>query len=182
MTTISGTGAMVGDGRRRMVLRPVQISARDRRHAAIHEAGHLVVARHLGRRLGCPEPDALIIRNDTALLPEERTWHGQINLYNIERLNGLERRMIGFAGAAATCLWNGEDLDLEFWSDPDFGGMSITDWQLAQCEPGQPDRLCNMAVTRLSRLLCRGGRLWKPLIREARALIIVERSSAPGQR
>ena len=35
----------VGD---KTLLDPSRISASDRRHAAIHEAGHIVVARHLG--------------------------------------------------------------------------------------------------------------------------------------
>jgi hypothetical protein len=140
-----------------------------RREAAIHEAGHVVVGRHIGRRLRCPDPVAKIFRNEGGH-PSERTWWGMTNFYNIERLNPLESRTIAFAGAAAWCTWRGIYLDPDLWTDPNL--MSPTDWIMAGCKPGEPDRLCLVAVSRLRRMVSKNGRLWGDLLRHARQLIV----------
>jgi hypothetical protein len=153
---------------------PKRISAIQRREAAIHEAGHVVIGRHVGRQLDCLDPVARIIRNDSGDL-DERVWWGVTQFYNIERLNSLERRMIACAGAAAVSIWRGREFHLDQWENPDFMG-ALTDWILAECKPGQPGKLCGIATDRLRRLLSKKRRLWKDLVLHARQLIIEARS------
>jgi hypothetical protein len=151
-----------------------QVLASERREAAIHEAGHVVVGRHIGRPLLCPDPVAKIYRNESGDPSSERTWWGKTDFFNIERLNPVELRTIACAGAAAMCRWRGERLDADLWTNPYF--MSPTDWQMAGCNPGEPDGLCRVAIIRLRRLLSGKGPLWHGVLRHARQLIIDARS------
>ena len=157
-----------------MMISDPRLLASARRLAAIHEAGHIVVGQHIGRPLHCRAPVGKIIRNDSGN-PTERTWWGVTEFFNIERLNPLEMRTIAFAGAAATCRWNGGRLDIDLWTNRDF--ISPTDWEMAGCKPGEPDALCRVAVMRLERLL--RGRLWGRVLSCARQLIVDSRESTP---
>jgi len=58
-------------------MNPRRTLARDRRPAAIHEAGHVVVARQLGIEIS----SAWIAPNDGGL-PDERTWIGRVQMAN----------------------------------------------------------------------------------------------------
>jgi hypothetical protein len=75
---------------------PTRIEARDRRLSAIHEAGHAVIARHIGVHVEWAE----ISRND----PEderERAWIGRCRFYRPRPVSRARRLMIGIAGAIA---------------------------------------------------------------------------------
>lgn len=132
----------------------------------------MVVGRHIGRRLGCRDPVAKIFRNDSGD-PSERIWWGCTNFFDIERLNPLERRTIACAGAAAAHHWLGESLTFDPWTDPNF--MSPTDWDMAECKPGEPDAYVRMAIVRLKRLFSRKGRMWRNVLLTARQLIVEAR-------
>jgi len=108
---------------------PARVEALDRREAAVHEAGHVVIARHVGADVLW----AYITRTSNPG-PDEKTWIGQAR---IERLEGRRRVMIGVAGAVAEYVWNGERDDLrdeEGWWDTAI--MSPTDWLDAGVGPG----------------------------------------------
>jgi hypothetical protein len=55
------------------MLTPSQSSARERRHAAVHEAGHVVVARHVGLRV----LEAGIRKNELQD-GDEKEWIGSV--------------------------------------------------------------------------------------------------------
>ena len=85
-----------------------RIFARDRRRAAIHEAGHLVVARWAGAQI----VSAWIVQNDNPA-PGEKTYAGRVQIAQIGGIAPHRRRMIGVAGAVAEHLGAGgliEDL------------------------------------------------------------------------
>jgi hypothetical protein len=139
--------------------RPKCMEARDRRLAAIHEAGHKVVAHHLG----VPTRGAKIWRRGAPSL-RGRSWGGQIG---IAAAPAAKRRCAAVAGAIAEAAWTGDD-------EPDFydpGTMSLTDWKQAGVEPGDGDALLD-AADAVFALLRRGGPLWSALLREARQLML----------
>src|ERR1700721_3897527 len=75
-----------------------RVIARDRRRAAIHEAGHLVIAEHVGLRCGLarifpnPEPLAGLF---------EKTWLGQVSYRPCQHVSTIKCRMVAVAGAVA---------------------------------------------------------------------------------
>jgi len=115
--------------------RLARIEARDRRRAAIHEAGHVVIAGRVG-----VEAAAHIFRHPTADPGLESTWGGLASIYS--KPSRPHRAMIGVAGAVAEHVWSGE---LDFLRDGgeavwwDAAAMSDTDWRLAGCAPGEPN-------------------------------------------
>ena len=141
-----------------------RIVARERRTAAVHEAGHAVVARRYGMR-----SSARIFPNVGAD-PQgwERTWLGQSECFG-QTQSEHRRKVIAFAGAVAECCWYRDPIDhSSMWEDPD--RMSPSDWALAGCAPGEPDRACLLAAEKAESLL--SGRLWPQLVTTARALIV----------
>jgi hypothetical protein len=143
--------------------------ARDRRHAAVHEAGHLVVAT----RLGFETCSAWIVANDGGGT-DEVTWLGRVQIHNPGKLPKTAQRMVGVAGSVAEWLWQGgwiEDYSPE-------GLMSESDWHLAGCIPDEPDHALMVAVAEVGRLFERGSQGWQELIAEARRLIVNSRQ--PG--
>ena len=79
---------------------PARIEARDRRLAAIHEAGHAVVARHMRVTAFNPE----IWRNPDAG-KNEKTWLGNIRIERSPRTSRAHMAMIAVAGAIAEHGW-----------------------------------------------------------------------------
>lgn len=145
-----------------------QIQARDRRHAAIHEAGHLAVAASFGLY----PTSAWIAPSDGADSENERLWHGRVQFLTLDRLDALQRRMVGCAGAVAELSWCREDIEPSAWAELDL--MSPSDWKL--CGVAQLDDLCVEALERLQYLLDPdGGPLWPDLIVESRRLIVESR-------
>jgi len=145
------------------------ISARDRRMAAVHEAGHLVMAARFSLY-----PSSAWITPIEPAGPDKRTWVGLVQFSTgLDRLAPIERSMLGCAGAVAQICWQRDYLDPDYWTDADM--MSASDWRLSGCEPGKPNDSCIEAIEKLHYLLSDGGPLWSDLVREARRLIVAIR-------
>jgi hypothetical protein len=143
-----------------------RIKARDRRQAAVHEAGHYVVAWHFRIPVS-----TWITPNDTSDPRATRTWLGraQIQLVGKRRLSAIRQAMIGVAGAVAEDVWEsrtrpGEFLDVNLFLDVlEPASMSPTDWEMTGCQPGEPNPKFCRAVEQTWELL--DGELWAPLLR-----------------
>ncbi len=125
----------------RMKDRPSRISAYDRRLAAIHEAGHVLMAIYLGY-----EADAWIHPHQSADMRNEKAWLGKMIIRNQPAdLDNPHMRMVAVAGMVAERLWkNGHDDEYAepySWEDLLLDGdiMSFSDWRLAGSTPGDPD-------------------------------------------
>ena len=123
---------------RRTIENPARIHAYDRRMAAIHEAGHALMAVHLGYAA-----DAWIYPRNEENTLELKTWVGHVCIHG-----GASRphnRLIAVAGMVAEIIWkNGHHEDYAHaygWEDYllDGDAMSFSDWRLADCSPGEPD-------------------------------------------
>lgn len=151
----------------------------DRRMAAIHEAGHVVIARHLG----IVAPSASIFPTGTRN-EWEKQWVGKASFYRyviigkrkqrVEPAPERAQQMLGVAGAVAEFCWQGESArdieETECWHDPDV--MSGTDWEGTGCAPGEPTRQLFRAIDRVFSLFDREtGKLFPHVTREARRLI-----------
>jgi hypothetical protein len=142
-----------------------RIAARDRRNAAVHEAGHIVVARWA--RAGVAS--AWIIQND-GLAADEKAWAGRVQIISVSDVNPHRRRMIGVAGAVAEHLWCDGWIE-DFWPD----GMSDSDWRLAGCGPDEYDDALWHAIHSVGRMFRADGPVWPAVLREARRLIVNSR-------
>ena len=154
----------------RKPMSPIRIWARDRRLAAVHEAGHVVIARMFS------------INADAYIRPVlgnvdvecEKTWIGQ-TLYNRRDLRSRRKNaMFGVAGAVAALCWRGEFIDDEYLSD-EAEMMSESDWEGTGCVPGLPDENCLEAIYAVAAVLERGGSHWNDLVSVSRNLIIDSR-------
>jgi hypothetical protein len=111
-----------------------RIEARDRRRAAVHEAGHHVMARYRGM---C-EVDSWIERVGDPT-PYEKSWVGHCSYRNPHPEAHQHDVMIGVAGVIAAALWDaGNDLEqmddlYDLLDDPYC--MSASDWSLAGLSP-----------------------------------------------
>ncbi|WP_298107437.1 hypothetical protein [Bradyrhizobium sp.] len=74
-----------------------RIQARDRRQAAIHEAGHYVIGRWRGVGIQWP----MIWPTKTPDLNSEKTWVGHVQFTPNIRISAENGRLIGVAGAIA---------------------------------------------------------------------------------
>jgi hypothetical protein len=150
-----------------------RIEARDRRWAAIHEAGHDTMARHRGMR----EVDSWIERVDDPTYCE-KSWVGHCELRNPYPGSSRSDIMIGVAGMIAEYLWKaGNDPDrmddiYDLLDDPDC--MSESDWRMAGLD-------CGAVLTETQRreieavIDLLSGPLWSELLGQARTLIIESR-------
>jgi hypothetical protein len=175
-------GAVEGCRRKnygRLVRNMFRFIAHERRMAAIHEAGHLVISQMFG--FPC---NAWIWPHD---VPGEKTWLGQTKSgprFIVRRgatssrvPTKAQKRMIAVAGAIAEDCWlssiSGE-LEIDWW-DPN--AMSETDWRLSGCPAGEPSTRLFKAADKVTTLLRPdGGRLWQPLILSARDLLVGSRT------
>jgi hypothetical protein len=151
-----------------------KISARDRRHAAVHEAGHVVVARHLGLMSFNAE-----IRKIEPQDLSEKEWVGSVRCQT-EGVAASKRKMVAVAGLVAEACWNGEDFyDLSEFFDLNPEGMSRSDWDLSGCLYSEPSEQLLDAMEQVFELLNRErGDLWNALLVEARSLIVRSRRDA----
>lgn len=94
--------------------------ARDRRWVAIHEAGHVLAARHFGA-------DAWGV-----IWPVEGRWTGCTEIPTVDIMPADQRRVIGLAGSAALIAWLGAPPGLFFSMNV---GMSASDWALVGLVP-----------------------------------------------
>jgi hypothetical protein len=106
-------------------------AARDRRWVAVHEAGHVIAARHFGA-----EGFGMIWR-------EGDRWKGCADIPTIDAMPADQRRVIGLAGAAALMTWLGIPADRFFSINV---GVSTNDWELIGCAAGRPDRRTHSAA------------------------------------
>lgn len=141
-----------------------RIAARDRRNAAVHEAGHLVVARWAGAEIA----SAWIIPND-GLAADEKAWGGRVQICG-RIVDPHRRRMVGVAGAIAEHLWRDGWIE-DFWPD----GMCDADWQFAGYELDQPDDAFWRAVDSVDSMFRADGPVWPAVLHEARRLIVDSR-------
>jgi hypothetical protein len=154
----------------RRKLDPIRLWARDRRMAAIHEAGHVVIAKMLRVPVG---PAYVYLTTGRRLDPLcHKTWRGKTHC-GYQRAKKRQRLMIGVAGAVAELAWRGEAIDEDFWFEPTM--MSASDWRLVECKPGSPDRNCINVIATVAEVLERGASHWPNLLTEARRLIINSR-------
>jgi hypothetical protein len=141
--------------------------ARERRLAAVHEAGHVVIARRVGFKIA----SAWIMPNDGEEAEHEGTWTGRVQIESV-RADKFACRMVGVAGSVAEHLWLGGSIDDYF---PDT--LPEGDWHLTGCDPDQPDDAFMEAIGEVGQLLARGGSGWQELITESRWLIVASRPS-----
>jgi hypothetical protein len=151
---------------------PARIEALDRRNAAVHEAGHKVIARHVG----VTAFNAEIWRNHDAG-KDGRTWLGNIRVERSPRISRLRMAMVAVAGAIAEYVWSGEADFLEnegelAWHEEAI--MSPTDWDMAACAPGEPNAAFMRAVDKVLVLL--RDPLRAELYASSRSLIVESRT------
>jgi hypothetical protein len=150
-----------------------RLSARDRRCAAVHEAGHLVVARHLGVIAFGAE-----IRKIEAQGIDEKEWIGSVRCQT-GGIDPSKRRMVAVAGIVAEACWDQLAFDdfynFEFFSE----GMSESDWEMSGCVPSERSEHLGDAMEQAFELLnSETGKLWNALLLEARRLIVRSRQEA----
>jgi hypothetical protein len=151
-----------------------RVSARDRRHAAVHEAGHVVVARHLGIMTVQVEIRKIEPQDFT-----DKEWVGSVQCLT-EGVVASKRKVVAVAGLVAEACWDGEKFDdlydaLELNPEE----MSQSDWDLSGCLSGEPSKQFWDAMEQAFELLNREtGKLWNALFVEARGLIVRSRQDA----
>ncbi|WP_069880896.1 hypothetical protein [Bosea sp. BIWAKO-01] len=150
-----------------------RIIARDRRMAAVHEAGHAVVAMHLGFEV----VGAFIRPNPTDDIYSEKSYLGQATYEPPSDLS--QRRLIAVAGVVAEEVWKARGPAYGYWPDfvADPACMSPTDWAGTECEPGEPDDNLITAVGEVEDLLA--GELWPKLTALSRKLIDADSRRTP---
>jgi hypothetical protein len=106
-----------------------RIEARDRRMAAIHEAGHVTMARHVGLETF---PASLERIPDASIsVPYDKFWIGKTPYLTPEsigrELSDTKLAMFGVAGAVAERCWDAESFedDEDFWDDRSQTGRSV---------------------------------------------------------
>jgi hypothetical protein len=160
-----------------------RIMAHDRRMAAIHEAGHVVIAHKLDLKSFSSIRPVYEPGHD---LLENKLWTGSTSIISFSYPK-VHKRMIAVAGAIAEVCWENRNSDkvdfdycLEYEDWPALGlhyeqfseVMSESDWRLSGCRPCYPDAPFFTAVKKVLRLLrpdC--GPLWPEVIRVARRLV-----------
>jgi hypothetical protein len=136
---------------------------RDRRTAAVHEAGHVVIAK----MLRVPAWAYICFNPETDFdFRTERIWYGRTFCFG-DTATEDQLRMIGVAGAVAELSWLREPVD-EFFAEK----MSEGDCLTAQCDPDDPDDKCMEAVDAVAKILQRGTHQWHDLLTETRQLIV----------
>ncbi|WP_230164889.1 hypothetical protein [Roseomonas sp. CECT 9278] len=153
---------------------PARALARDRRRIAVHEAGHYVIASHLGFR----HVFAVIWQGEDAPHPARDIWRGMCSRLRVDRHgrpveDGI---MLGCAGLVAEVAWcemaKGGALRriAEYLREPD--SMSRSDWTTCHAPPGDPAPALIQAAEHVAALLTpRGGTLWPELRGVARVLM-----------
>lgn len=145
--------------------------AAGRRTAAVHEAGHAIVARHLGFSV------TAVIRPTDAKDQFDRSWSGQTRSNGpTPNITERQRRMIAIAGHIAEQLWNearGRTVDIEGdFKKPPYP-LSDSDRQSAGFDWPQPWPEDYWRDIRDTIALMRP--LWPEIAAEARSLIVASR-------
>jgi hypothetical protein len=146
-----------------------QKEAHDRRDAAVHEAGHMVMTREIWARSFMNEPSGLTARIFRVEGGTRRgsTWNGVFGFYPWPDMSLLEKAMVGVAGVVAVERWRRRSLQ-----DVDWDTMSSVDWEICDCERGKPKAYMLEAISAVSALFVpNNADLWSKLRKEARRLI-----------
>lgn len=149
---------------------PRHLQAWDRRLASIHEAGHLVVAGHLGIK----SAEAWIAPVNNASAGDMKTWIGQCGfLAGQRRMSNIGWMKIAVAGHVAEQCWQYRDEAGAFpifWEDGlgDPEAMSPADWAMADHTPGGPSGKLVRACEAVERVLMPGACLWPALLATSR--------------
>jgi hypothetical protein len=109
------------------------ILARDRRNAAAHEAGHIVIAEHLKSY-----PTGAYIRPNPSKSKVDTSWIGSMHLgIDYCEIPKQNRMMIACAGGISEHIWNHPDDEFDeiYWEEY----MSPTDWQMSGCDSESSD-------------------------------------------
>lgn len=141
-------------------------AALDRRRAAIHEAGHVVMAQHVGIRTG----GAYVFPSLTTDPICEKQWRGQC-VWSGKARSKRALRMFAVAGIVAECVWDGDPC----WESSQLENMSPTDWAGTGCEPDAPSRALMIDAERVFDLFDKSGPLWPKVLTTARGLIVASR-------
>jgi hypothetical protein len=149
-----------------------RFEARDRRMAAIHEAGHVTMAGHVGLQVASASLER--IPDATVSVLDNKIWIGKTRYMPPETigrtLSYRKRAMFAVAGAVAERCWSAESFDEELWYDPN--SMSESDWAGCGCQPGDPTpKLFKVIQATFSLFDRQTGRLLPDLLLEARHLI-----------
>lgn len=148
---------------KRLNRNPMRIEAWERRQAAMHEAGHIVICQ-----LFTDCSWGAIWRVDDPA-ENERTWTGTSTLP--DWLSFDQHRMVAVAGAVAEAAWD----DPDDWSAWDYALEFPDDASLGDMRPfvdaDDPEAAIEIAMDKVWELLQPGGELWPSLLEEARWLI-----------
>jgi hypothetical protein len=154
-----------------------QIIARDRRFAAIHEAGHVIMARHLGALVA----SAWLEKTGHSDVLFQRQWIGHTSCHFNKPLSRRKKIMFAVAGAVAEKCWERIPFDetVDDWYEPNV--MSESDWAGTGCTAGNPSSELWGVIDHVFSLFDpETGRLWPELIKEARNLIVKTRKWEGG--
>jgi hypothetical protein len=139
----------LGDIMKPIPMKLIRISARDRRMAAIHEAGHIVMAR----KLGLPLSSAWIVPNGDGGL-EENFWTGRVRLalwHTTTKPTKRRRRMSASPVPSRNCPGEGNLTTSTIWMVPRL-----------VVGPGSNRQSARRASRGGGVVLCRGGALDLP--------------------
>jgi hypothetical protein len=155
-----------------------RIVAKNRRLAAIHEAGHVGMARRIG--LQC-----VSARLEKTSHPSQfdKLWIGQTRFLPPSLVGKIvsERdwAMFGVSGRVAEYCWRRisfDETEADDWYDDEV--MSASDWAACRCDPGNPtDELLETIKIVFSLFDRETGKLWRDLLVDARSLIKMSRNS-----
>jgi hypothetical protein len=167
MTTPEDTGRASDEDVCTSPYSAVRAVARDRRHSAVHEAAHFVIARWSGLRFA----EAWIYPVEDAA-PGDPAWRGQCQFVGRDRrrLSDFRNCMIAVEGSAGECVWDAGDSgddDAFFFM---FERMSETDCEDLGLNPGDETPRLNRAADKVITLL--RGELRAEWLAAARRLIV----------
>jgi hypothetical protein len=159
---------------------PARIAARDRRRVAGHEAGHVVIARHLGGQNAFGRIRPTFAKD----LRSDKQWVGSA-ICGMDRASYKRRIMCGVAGAIAEYVLYPDPnlLPMEQWvmrgefEDGELSQMiSESDWRAFDCDPDTVSRKVVTCALRVWELL--HGPLRPALLSETRRLIVASATQA----
>jgi hypothetical protein len=151
--------------------------ARDRRDVAIHETGHLVIARHIQEKtpvFGMKASGAARIGRVNGTTPGGREWKGDFEFVPLFDMPPWEWCLVGVAGVVAVTTWQrrwrGLSVQNVNWEDPET--MSSSDWKWCGCDPGKPTHQLFDAAVKVSGLFDPdSGNLWREVYENAHTLM-----------
>ncbi len=157
----------------KLVRKAIRVISSDRRMAAIHEAGRMVVASSFG----------VLCQAWIVPVQGSERWQKMSAgrcCFSGNKPTKKQQRLIAVARAVAEACWQDRAIcsvaDEWDWCDP--AVMSESDRRFAGCPVGKPNRALFAAIDKVGALLRPdGGPLWLELIQTARDLIVGSRDA-----